>query len=740
MRPIVKAALAVAKLYPVFPTTQDKLPALSNEAASKLLGRTIAKGEGGFKLATQDPVIIRKLFSIPQAATVSVPMGPMSGLLCIDPDLYKGDHVVEWHEKNRHWLEQTLCHQSQRGGLHYIFKWTDEIKFPATLAEGVDVKGHGGYIVFPPSGGYTVLQGRPIIDVPIEAVKEAMIAKGGTGNVTMLSSFNDATDDELVERIQDASDLYPALRTLSYRLPSRRQENGMRYTRDEMVNTLTVLMDTSVAADMGHPRYEDWADRREKISHLVDTAIEKEEYVIPPISEDIVDKVMGMKEFINTQALIAASSRPIGPQRETSASDIDRKITEMGTKDKKQDDKPKPDEFGKLNVKPLRAEIIPPIEWIVEGMIPEKGIVSLAGMSNVGKTRWLASLVVGLAVGDTARMGLPQCSGQVRTLWCANEEHLADIARRCKAVALQNDDKNSADIWVRGKDEGMFRLVASNEAGNLELDEDNIARLVAWIRDNEIQFLIFDPYVTLSDGGGDENSATSAAMLTKAFLLITSMTGCAILHAHHTPKGGRQEDKDWVRGDSSAWRGSGAIYSALDCGFTLANWMPNNKEKRREWKSKALEEKLSRWVVLDTGKIREGEPLDPVVYELVGQEMDEGEGRAIGVCHLSSADNAENSLVFTNNDAAGASLLGAELIKKVGYGRHTNMAEIARLMKGDPMIPDLSKAPGKEKMHGLFKETIACEGGYVTMNESTPPGATKKVWAVLIEKKENADE
>ena len=52
MKPIVKAALAVAKKYPVFPTIK-KMPCWSNSE----LG--VGKGEGGYKIATQDPVIIQ---------------------------------------------------------------------------------------------------------------------------------------------------------------------------------------------------------------------------------------------------------------------------------------------------------------------------------------------------------------------------------------------------------------------------------------------------------------------------------------------------------------------------------------------------------------------------------------------------------------------------------------------------------------------------------------------------------
>jgi hypothetical protein len=218
-------------------------------------------------------------------------------------------------------------------------------------------------------------------------------------------------------------------------------------------------------------------------------------------------------------------------------------------------------------------------------------------------------------------MGLP-ASRAASVLWCANEERVEDIKRRLKAASQHMGIRSGADIVVRGKTSGMLRLIALNEIGTPEIDRESVAKIVGWCRAHGAQVVILDPYVTLSDAM-DENSATSAAMLTKAFLLISSLTGAAVIHAHHTPKD-RNKDNDWYRADSGAWRGSGAIYSALDCGFTLANWMPAGGEPRKRWKQKFLEDELGRFIVLDTGKIREGRPLVPVVYELVGEELPRG--------------------------------------------------------------------------------------------------------------------
>jgi hypothetical protein len=364
--------------------------------------------------------------------------------------------------------------------------------------------------------------------------------------------------------------------------------------------------------------------------------------------------------------------------------------------------------FASRTVKQLVASTIPRIKWIVPQMIPIGGTISLAGMSNVGKTRWLAALVVGLAVGNTKRLGLPQAPKRTRkitTVWCANEERENDIWRRVKSCALQHGDRDSAPIVVRGKGAGMIRLVAMNESGNLEIDKKNVAIVVGEIRAAKAKLVIFDPYVTLSDAA-DENSANSASMLTKAFLLITEATGAALMHAHHTPKD-RNKDVDWVRGDASAWRGSGAIYSALDCGFTLSNWMPKNKEQRQAWKQQYLADDLSRFIVLDTGKIREGKALAPVVMELVPQEMDEGEGDPIGVCKVITEAEASNALLKSAIKDTATGELAAALIEKLGIGVHTNMAEVQRIMEGTKFgWPDVNKVEGKYKLLAKFDEAF----------------------------------
>jgi len=700
---LIKTALSIAESgLPVFPTN-DKMPAWSNDELN------VKKGDGGYKIATTDPDRVKELFAHPRAKEIAVPMGELSGLMCIDVDLHKDPTLAAWVEENP-WLHETRSHKTRSGGLHFLFKHPGDIRFPATLRRGVDVKATGnGYICWPGTEGYEILDAAPPSKFPMDVLRDVMKEKGGTGSLTM-SSWNAATDEELIERIQTAEDLYPALRSLSVRLSTRRI-NGVRLTVEQQIATLTAVIDASDAVSPAHPRHNDWIDRRGKIEDLVVSANDR---LQPTFSDDDVAAITEGRPVMNLEAL----SRPIGPQRETKSDDIEQRVAAIV----------EDDEFDTFTISELNETTLPEIEWLVEGMVPKGGTVSLGGTSNVGKTRWLAGLAACLSVGRTDLMGLP-VGEQTGILWIANEEHGDDIKRRIKAAAQHYDIRDGGEpISVRPKTQGTLRLVAINEVGTPELDEENIARLVAHIRRHNFGCVFLDPYVTLSDAM-DENSAQSAAMLTKAFIHITSLTGCALIHAHHTPKD-RTHDLDWYRGDSGAWRGSGAIYSALDCGFTLAPWMPSNKDSRKTWKAKYLEEELSRWVVLDTGKIREGRPLEPVVYELQGEDLPEG--YEIGVCHLSTAHNAENSLLHAGDDEYIAGYWATEIFRVMGKGKHKTIDVHDAMQNKDGWVVKSREATNRDwgALTSLFEEPTACEYGYV---ETKKQGRSKLICCVANE-------
>ena len=720
---LVQQALKVAKKYPVFPTV-DKVPCWSN----KELG--VGRGEGGYKVASQDPERVRELFGHERAKEIAVPMGEMSGLVCIDVDLYKDPNLHVWMEANKEHLSGTLRHETRSGGIHIFFRHPGNgTRFPSTLRKGVDVKAGGtGYVCFPPTAGYSVLNGGRARAFPLPFLEAAMKEKGGTGKTTVGSAFNDASDMELIASIQQAEELYPALRTLSYRMPLRKDDEGVTLDEATQVEILQNIMDSSVAAETTHARHADWEDRYGKIPDLVRSAIEKHN---EPLYDDEAFALMEKAKPLFDLGRMTADTRPIGPQRETTLKDIERRVAELP--------EPSPSDTGVFETETLKTldkRKLKPIEWLIPQVLPLGGSASLAGTSNVGKTRWLAALAALGSAGEVGRMGLPY-SPRFATLWIANEERVEDIWRRVKACGRQHSLVEGASITVRGKDAGMLRLVGLNENGDLEIDEDNIAIIVAEARRVGCQLIILDPYVTLSDAV-DENSAASAAIITKAMILLSSATGCAVMHAHHTPKD-RSKDNDWYRGDAGAWRGSGAIYSALDCGYTLSNWMPKSKAPRKLWKDSYLDNDLSRWIVLDTGKIREGKAHPPIVYELVEQALDRGEGDPIGVCRLSSEAEAEGTLMDDAVDIISGYELARAIWDVMGPGTYEPQ-QVHKAMRGHKVwvYGDGGKFQGRHlpDIHSLLGDPMPVPGGLVSLVLNAEC-KTKGRWTFTLAEEEN---
>jgi putative DNA primase/helicase len=138
--PAIRAALAVAADYPVFPC----------EPVSK---GPIEKGGHGFKDATQDPDKVRGWWRKYPGALIGVPTGAASGLLAIDCDPKSGD----WYQRHRKELGTYRTHQTRRGK-HLLYRYPEGSGIRnSQKSETIDVRGEGGYIVWwPAHGGVSV--------------------------------------------------------------------------------------------------------------------------------------------------------------------------------------------------------------------------------------------------------------------------------------------------------------------------------------------------------------------------------------------------------------------------------------------------------------------------------------------------------------------------------------------------------------------------------------------------------
>jgi len=126
--------------WPVFPVSVDeKRPRTPHGHLDATTDRSIIDGWS-------------RLFD--RGGGIATPTG--NGLLVIDVDPRNGGTVPSWSP-------ETLTVSTQSGGLHLYYKVTpDDIRSRASLfGPGVDSKCTGGYVLVPPSPGYTWAHIRP---------------------------------------------------------------------------------------------------------------------------------------------------------------------------------------------------------------------------------------------------------------------------------------------------------------------------------------------------------------------------------------------------------------------------------------------------------------------------------------------------------------------------------------------------------------------------------------------------
>jgi len=126
---------------PGFPCLSDKRPACPR----------------GFKTATTDPKKLRELWQQCPGPLIGVPTGTISGFDVLDLDA-KHDAAKAWWRDNRDRLPPTRAHRTRSGGLHVLFRHNDTMRCSAgKVALGVDTRGGGGYIIWWPAAGFSVL-------------------------------------------------------------------------------------------------------------------------------------------------------------------------------------------------------------------------------------------------------------------------------------------------------------------------------------------------------------------------------------------------------------------------------------------------------------------------------------------------------------------------------------------------------------------------------------------------------
>jgi hypothetical protein len=185
-------------------------------------------GEGGLYLATTDPEQIKRWWTKWPAALIGVPMGRRVGFWALDVDSKEGhceDGLGAWNQLQLQHRDDTdgRVHKTGTDGLHFFYSWDNNrpVGCPtSSVPPGMEVKGEGGYVIFPPS---PYLLDRRIVsyDVSLDKYPEAALVRlydlikakpqrkangNGAGNYAWPDGFGQKKLDECCETVRTATE------------------------------------------------------------------------------------------------------------------------------------------------------------------------------------------------------------------------------------------------------------------------------------------------------------------------------------------------------------------------------------------------------------------------------------------------------------------------------------------------------------------------------------------------------
>ena len=229
----------------------------------------------------------------------------------------------------------------------------------------------------------------------------------------------------------------------------------------------------------------------------------------------------------------------------------------------------KPDVFETYSLDYLKN--MPPVEWLVDGLLTAHGFAVLYGAPGIGKSFMSIDIALSVAYG---RPWHDRATKAGAVLYLA-AEGVGGLGKRVRSWQAHYDTHGVTDFHV------LPMAVKILEAPDLE-------KLLRTIDNFGVQFsmIVIDTVArTLASTGSDENDATAMGQFGEMCGVIQRHAGCAVLAVHHS-------GKDAARG----MRGSSSLLGLSDTVLELSA-------------SEAL-------LTLKVQKQKDAEPAQDTTYEL----------------------------------------------------------------------------------------------------------------------------
>ncbi|WP_267386173.1 AAA family ATPase [Sphingomonas sp. GC_Shp_3] len=214
----------------------------------------------------------------------------------------------------------------------------------------------------------------------------------------------------------------------------------------------------------------------------------------------------------------------------------------------------------KITASPFRwpdHRSLPRRPWVWGRWLLLSTVSAIVAPGGVGKSSFVASMLLSLASGRQDILGKTVWAGPKRVWYWNLEDGLAELEMQLVAAAMFHrvtQEQCGDRIYLDSGPEGAELRIAVEDRDGYRIAIPVVEALVAELLTRKIDVLVIDPFVSSHGVGENDNGAIDAVV--KTWASIAKRAGCAIVLVHHSKKLGN----DKVTAESS--RGASALVSA----------------------------------------------------------------------------------------------------------------------------------------------------------------------------------
>ena len=572
----------------------------------------------GFHDATTDKAQIEAWWRKYPNALIGMPTGSPSGIAVLDLDKKNGKDgfaaVPDWQKLS------PVSVQTGSGGAHIYFRADAPIRC-TTGKNGVDVRGDGGYVIVPPSAGYSWLSGHDLSALPqfpaeyrpaeyVGASSEALEADDPAVVAAALRAIpNQDVDYDSWVRIglaayaatggsEEGLEAFDEWSTKSSKYcaqtTARRWESFHRSPPDS-IGAGTIFYEAS-QADPGWARQHD--------------------------AEVEASALKAFAEGADKLATLLGAKRPVEAVEEAEAQHAEEKLPlddeapSSTAREAQQGDATQPQCITALGEWNAGEDdwAINPRRWLLGTTFCRRFVSAMIADGAVGKTALRVAQALSLATGRplTGEHVFLRC----RVLFVSLEDDRDELRRRVRAAMLHHNIKpEDLEGW-------LFLATPEGKAGKLvtidpRTKRPSIGTMKAAIEkviiEYKVDVLILDPLVKSHDVEENDNSAMDVVIQTLSSIAVDHDIAVDILH--HTSKGaGDPGNADRGRGASAVKNGARLVYTLTQMSIDEAERFGVGGLERRSY------------VRLDSGKVNIAPPLENARwFQIVGVPLGNGD-------------------------------------------------------------------------------------------------------------------